>query len=141
MNAKENARPTAATVERAAETADYSRAAISCSHSITSANGRQVSAYLPIGAANAVSGKDLAALLGYKTVRKLSREIELERRSGLPICAANGENKGYFLAASADELERYVKRLNRRIREIRKTHDAVSETLRKLSGQTVLEGW
>ena len=141
MSENKKAPAGAGTPTGAMETAACDRAAISCSDSITPMPVRQVSAYLPTGAANAVSGRELAALLGYRTVRKLSREIEMERRGGQPICAANGENKGYYLAASASELEGYAKSLNRRIREIRRTHDAISETLRRMTGQTVLEGW
>ncbi len=141
MSENKKALAGAGTPTRATETAAC-RGAFSCPHSTTSTNTRQVVAdYLPIGVSNAVSGKELAALLGYRTVRKLSHEIELERRSGQPICAANGENKGYYMAASASELENYAKSLNRRIREIRRTHDAIRETLCRMTGQEVLKGW
>lgn len=131
----------AGTPTKATETAALGAAAVPYSYFTTPATVRQVAACLPVGASNAISGKELATLLGYGTVRKLSHEIELERRSGLPICAATGENKGYYMAASASELENYAKSLNRRIREIRRTHDAIRETLCRMTGQEVLKGW
>lgn len=104
--------------------------------------GEKVSDWLPIGAENAISARTLAEVLGLNDIRSVSRLIELERRAGVPICATTGgEGRGYFLPSSPGELERYVKALNRRVREIKKTHDAVNESLRKLSGQEIVRGW
>ncbi len=142
MSENKKAPAGAGTPTKAKETAALGGAAISCSYSTTPASVRQVTAYLPIGASNAISGKELAAILGYKTLRLLSRQIQRERLSGAPICAAvSGDSRGYYLASSPDELSAYLKALDRRLREVRRTRDACGDTLRRMTGQEVLKGW
>lgn len=141
MSEKENARSTAATVKRA-EAAVFSGAAASRLYSTTPASVCQVAAHLPVGASNAISGKELAAMLGYKSLRLLSRQIQRERLAGAPICAAViGDSRGYYLASSQDELSAYLRALDRRLREVRRTRDACGDTLRRMTGQEVLRGW
>lgn len=141
MSEKENARSTAATVKRA-EAAVFSGAAASRLYFTTPASVCQVAAHLPIGASNAISGKELAAILGYKTLRLLSRQIQLERLAGAPICAAvSGDKRGYYLTDEPAELRRYISALDRRLREVRRTRDACGDTLRRMTGQEVLRGW
>ena len=141
MSEKENARSTAATVKRA-EAAVFSGAAASRLYSTTPASVCQVAAHLPVGASNAISGKELAAMLGYKSLRLLSRQIQRERLAGAPICAAViGDSSGYYLASSQDELSAYLRALDRRLREVRRTRDACGDTLRRMTGQEVLRGW
>lgn len=141
MSKNERARFTAATVKRA-EAAAFSGAAASFDDNfITPMNVRQVADILPHGAANAIDGQTLATAMGFKSVRELSKRIERERRAGQPICAAvSGEHKGYFLG-DPDELRLYLHSLDRRLREVRRTRDACSETLHRMSGQTIMEGW
>ena len=139
MSENKKAPAGAGTPTKATETVALGGATISCSYSTTPASVRQVTAYLPIGASNAISGKELAAILGYKT---LSRQIQRERLSGAPICAAvSGDSRGYYLASSPDELSAYLKALDRRLREVRRTRDACGDTLRRMTGQEVLKGW
>lgn len=141
MSEKENARSTAATVKRA-EAAVFSGEAASRLYSTTPASVCQVAAHLPVGASNAISGKELAAMLGYKSLRLLSRQIQRERLAGAPICAAViGDSRGYYLASSQDELSAYLRALDRRLREVRRTRDACGDTLRRMTGQEVLRGW
>lgn len=141
MNKNEKARSTAATVKRA-EAAVFSGAAASHLYFTTPASVCQVAAHLPISASNAISGKELAAMLGYKTLRLLSRQIQRERLAGAPICAAvSGDSRGYYLASSPDELSAYLRALDRRLREVRRTRDACGDTLRRMTGQEVLRGW
>ena len=142
MTQNEKARSTAATVDRA-EAADFGQTAASCGfHSNLTTSRCQVASALPTGAENAVDGATLAAALGLKNRRELSKAIERERRSGQPICAAvAGDHRGYYLATAPDELDKYIRSLDRRIREIRRTRDACSETLCQMSGQKILEGW
>ncbi len=142
MNKNEKALAGAGTPTGAVETAALGGAAISCLYSTTPATVRQVAAYLPVGASNAISGKELAAMLGYKTLRLLSRQIQRERLAGAPICAAvSGDSRGYYLASSQDELSAYLRALDRRLREVRRTRDACGDTLRRMTGQEVLRGW
>lgn len=142
MNDKEKTRSTAATVKRA-EAAAFSGAAASFYGEFTTTTpARQVADFLPHGAANAVDGRTLAAALGFKSLRELSKQVERERRAGQPICAAvAGERRGYYLAATPDEFSSYIRSLDRRIREVRKTRDACGETLRRMSGQEAIGGW
>lgn len=141
MNKDEKARSTAATVKRAEAAALGGSAASFYGEFTTTTPARQVADFLPQGAENAVDGQTLAAALGLKSVRELSKRIEHERRAGQPICAAvSGEHKGYFVG-DAEELRLYLRSLDRRLREVRRTRDAVGETLRRMSGQIALEGW
>lgn len=141
MSQNEKARSTAATVKRA-EAAALGGAAASFYQDFTMPpDARQVADFLPHGAANAVDGATLATAMGFKSVRELSKRIERERRAGQPICAAvSGEHRGYFLG-DPDELRLYLRSLDRRLREVRRTRDAIGETLLRACGQAIMEGW
>lgn len=129
MNKNEKARSTAATVKRVEAAAFGGAAASFCEHSTTRKRARQVSDYLLNGAENALDAKTLAAAMEIDR-RTVTQRIEHERRAGAPICAAvDGVNRGYYLAADADELARYVRALDRRISEVKKTHAACRRTL------------
>lgn len=142
MNENKKALAGAGTPTGATETAALGGAAISCLYSTTPATVRQVAAHLPVGASNAISGKELAAMLGYKSLRLLSRQIQRERLAGAPICAAvSGDSRGYYLTDEPTELRRYISALDRRLREVRCTRDACGDTLRRMTGQEVLKGW
>ena len=141
MPKSEKARSTAATVKRAEAAALGGSAASFFGEFTTTTPARQVADFLPHGAANAVDGRSFATAMGFKSVRELSKRIERERRAGQPICAAvSGEHRGYFIG-DTEELRLYLHSLDRRLREVRRTRDAIVETLRRESGQMVLEGW
>lgn len=146
MPENENAHPTAATMERAAEKAACDGAAISTTDFNGSMRLRQVAwacvaDILPVGAEHAISAKTLAAALGLKDIRAVSRLVERERRNGIPICAATGgEGRGYYLPSSPEELEVYLRRLDRRISHVRRTWSACENALRRMSGQEIMEG-
>lgn len=129
MNKNEKTRSTAATVKRVEAAAFGGAAASFCEHFTTQNRARQVSDFLLTGAENAIDSRTLAAMMGIDR-RTVTQRIERERRSGMPICAAvDGVNRGYYLAADADELARYVRALDRRISEVKKTHAACRRTL------------
>lgn len=93
------------------------------------------------GKENAMPGRDLVAILELKDLRSLTQNIEQERRAGIPICAAvSGDERGYYLADSPEELEAYLKSLDRRLRNIAETRDACGETLIKMIGQEKMGG-
>ena len=142
MTRNEKACPMTAITEQA-EAAVLGGAAASCKFNVTTrAKLRQVADVLLFGAENAIDGATLAATLGYKSRRDLSKQIERERRNGQPICAAvAGDRRGYYLAATPDEFSSYIRSLDRRIREVRRTRDACGETLRRMTGQETLQGW
>lgn len=84
--------------------------------------------YLLTGRENARTGRQLARLLHCHT-RDISKGIERERRQGQPIIAScDPEQPGYYLAATADELQGYCLRLNRRAGEIDTTRRALLKT-------------
>lgn len=81
------------------------------------------------GAANARSGKELAAVLNC-SIRDVSLAVERERRNGQPICAATGVIPGYYLASSPDELRDYCNRLHHRAAEMYKTRGALLKLIK-----------
>ena len=142
MREKENARFVAATTERAEAATLGGVAASSARNCTTSAGPRQVHEVLLTGAQNAIEGATLAAALGFKDRRSLSKQIERERRSGQPICAAvSGNSRGYYMADNPYELQWYIRALDRRMREVRRTRDACGLTLQRMTGQEVIGGW
>ena len=89
---------------------------------------------LATGRENARTGRELANIFDC-SMRDITAQVERERREGLPICAAAGENPGYYLAADADELENYCKRLQKRAFEPHKTRAALIKALKELRDQ------
>lgn len=86
--------------------------------------------FLGTGADEARTARSIANFLGW-TCRQVTRAIERERRAGKPICArSNGEAAGFYLAADAEELQQYCRRLKRREAEIRKTRRALKRACR-----------
>lgn len=83
---------------------------------------------LSVGKENARTGKELAALIGCD-IREITAAVERERRQGQAICAATGENPGYYIASDAEELERYCKQLHHRASELYKTRQALLSVL------------
>lgn len=83
------------------------------------------------GRDNTRTGRELAEFLDCD-IREITQQVEKERRAGLPICAASGENPGYYLAADAEELERYCARLNQRAAELHKTRRALVKVLNRI---------
>lgn len=124
MTKNENTRPGAGTPERAAETAAYGRAAISCNHSNTAAAGRQIkiAAFLSHGQENAIPRRELEKLTGMdgRTVRLM---IEQERRGGTPICTDN--LTGYYLPATQEERTACIRSMRHRAGEIMRTARAI----------------
>ena len=81
---------------------------------------------LETGKENPRTGRELANAQRCD-IRHITLAIEAERREGFPICAATGgRDAGYYLAADAEELEAYRKRLSQRERELHKTGEALA---------------
>lgn len=85
---------------------------------------------LPAGRENALTGRALANIFDCD-IRAITAQIERERRDGHPICAATGENPGYFLPADNEELQEYCDLLKGRGIEIFKTRQALIRVLRQ----------
>lgn len=86
---------------------------------------------LSAGRENAIPGRDLAEIMKCD-IREITSQIEKERRDGHPICAASGENPGYYLAADAEELENYCERLKGRAVELFKTRQSLVNILAQI---------
>lgn len=87
------------------------------------------------GAENTRTGKELAKQLNCD-IRTITEQIERERREGQPICAnPTGENAGYYLAETPEELENYCNRLYHRGGELFKTRRALLVALDNLRKQ------
>lgn len=84
---------------------------------------------LPVGAENAVSRRELSALTGIED-RQLRRQIAQERRAGVLILSSTESNGGYYRAASREELQRYVRSMQSRCKEILAVIRAAEEALR-----------
>lgn len=85
-----------------------------------------VAEYLGIGRDNARTARELCTALGIRR-RDLTKQIERERREGVPICASCDANyPGYYMAGNEGELADYVRSLDRRIKEVKRTRDALA---------------
>lgn len=91
---------------------------------------------LSVGRENARTGKELAAVIGCD-IREITAAVERERRQGQPICAATGENPGYYIASDAEELERYCNRLHHRAAELYRTRQALLNVLTQYAASKV----
>lgn len=91
-----------------------------------------VTEILSEGRDNAITAARLAEKIGVKK-RELTRMIEEERRAGAPICAACGQNPGYFLAKNEKELQEYIDALYFRAGEIFKTRRALMKAREKFN--------
>lgn len=81
-----------------------------------------VSDYLHIGAENALTIRELKALLGLPG-REVRRLIQVERLRGVPILSDCCN--GYYLAGNDAELARFIGSMRRRAGEIMRVADAV----------------
>lgn len=77
--------------------------------------------FLGHGQSEAITRNELVSLTGSKP-REVTRQIERERRQGVPILS-NGN--GYFLPADTDEVKACVQSLRNRAKEIRLTAAAI----------------
>lgn len=70
---------------------------------------------------NPLTGNQLATITGMKK-REVEMIIQKERREGFPICATS---RGYYIAETPEELERFCAKLKRQAIEIFKTRQAM----------------
>ena len=83
------------------------------------------------GADNTLTGQYISTVLNM-TIRDVAEVVQRERKEGQPICARTGENPGYFLAETKEEMLTYCKSLEHRERELHKTRLACLKTMRRL---------
>lgn len=80
-----------------------------------------VAELLDVGERSALPSPYLCKILGISR-RKLTREIEKERRSGAFICASGS---GYYIAESVPGFRCYLRTLESRARELDTTREAL----------------
>ena len=74
--------------------------------------------FLSEGEENAKTARELMPVLGYGDVRDVAADIARLRKQGAIICSVTGSDaKGYFLPANRDDVVRFVRRTESRIRE------------------------
>ena len=83
-----------------------------------------------------MTAAELARALGC-IPREVTRQIERERIMGVPICASG---QGYFLPATVEELERYRRSFDRRLKHITATRRALEDAFLRVTGQTSIWG-
>lgn len=127
MSRKENARPEAATSERAKRESAWT-GGNSRNQSTTAADGGQgaVSSLLLEGRSNALHLADLVRLTGWPE-RDVRKAIQRERQRGSPILSDN--KNGYFLPQSEAEKVRFVHSMRHRAKEILRAANAVERAL------------
>lgn len=100
---------------------------------------RQVSLFIPRGAENAISARELARRVGYRGTRALRLAIERERRAG-ELILSSGD--GYYLPSSdaeqaRREIERFVRRTDARMRSNRESVRSAKRFLRRYSNAEI----
>ena len=137
MMAKENARPAGGTAGAGQSGTATGKAHNSFNDFTTPAPQRQrLSDYLGRGKYSAVTGQQLAERTGLSDLRELTRLVEKERSAGVQVCATcDSQNPGYFLASGPEELAAYIKSLDRRLHNVRRTRDLLADTLEEMTGQ------
>ena len=96
--------------------------------------------YLRYGKEQAIRTKDLAAALGFKSVRDLQKQIEQERAAGAVILS-DSHGAGYYLSNDPVELRRFTQTLNARATNTLRAAESAQRALDAATGQQRIEGW
>ena len=96
--------------------------------------------YLHYGKEQAVRTKDLAAALGFNSVRDLQKQIERERAAGAVILS-DPMGAGYYLSNDPVELRRFTQTLNARATNTLKAAESAQRALDAATGQQHIDGW
>lgn len=96
-----------------------------------------VYAFLQYGRENAIPSAVLAKILGYKTIRELQKQVEVERSAGYVIlCDSHGA--GYYLSNDPVELRRFINTLNARAVNTIRASESAQRALNDITGQECL---
>ena len=79
----------------------------------------QIVDLLLAGRENAIPSKDLARQAGLASVRELQKVIARERDSGAVILSTCESGGGYFLPASREEIQAFIRTLEARAKNTR----------------------
>ena len=92
--------------------------------------------YIPTGAENAISAKELCARSGFPSIRAMRQEIHRLREQGHIICASTDPPAGYYIAEDRQEAARFVRSMESRRREIGRAIKAAKKYIAECD-----EGW
>ena len=95
--------------------------------------------YLHYGKDQAIRTKDLAAALGFKSVRDLQKQIERERAAGAVILS-DPMGAGYYLSDDPVELRRFTQTLNARAANTLKAAESAQRALDAVTGRQRIVG-
>ena len=99
--------------------------------------------YLKAGKENAISGKELAFMLGFSGVRALQNDLAKSREAGQVILSSS--SGGYYLHSSIDELREFVGVMSTRACSTIKVLKSARELLKELeveeSGQMHIDDY
>ena len=90
------------------------------------------------GSENGMTLTELVQLTG-EDERSIRRRIQAERKAGKLILAYC--KNGYFLPTSTLDIQRFIRSMSRRSREIAAISHAAKDALLKMTGQETLRGW
>lgn len=94
---------------------------------------------LQMGRGNAIPSKVLAERLGFRTVRELQKQIELERGQGAVILS-DSQGAGYYLSDDPVELRRFTQTLNARAINTLRAAESAQRALDGMTEHTRMEG-
>lgn len=97
-----------------------------------------ISDLLHEGAEKGTTLAELVQLTG-EDERSICRRIQAERKAG-KLILADCKN-GYFLPTSTLDIQRFIRSMSRRSREIAEISHAAEDALLKMTGQETLRGW
>ena len=97
-----------------------------------------ISDLLHEGAEKGTTLAELVQLTG-EDERSIRRRIQAERKAG-KLILADCKN-GYFLPTSTLDIQRFIRSMSRRSREIAAISHAAEDALLKMPGQETLRGW
>lgn len=97
-----------------------------------------ISDLLHEGAEKGTTLAELVQLTG-EDERSIRRRIQAERKAG-KLILADCKN-GYFLSTSTLDIQRFIRSMSRRSREIAAISHAAEDALLKMTGQETLRGW
>ncbi len=97
-----------------------------------------ISDLLHEGAEKGTTLAELVQLTG-EDERSIRRRIQAERKAG-KLILADCKN-GYFLPTSTLDIQRFIRSMSRRSREIAEISHAAEDALLKMTGQETLRGW
>mgnify|MGYP004492337149 CR=1 FL=1 len=106
-------------------------------HSTKGAHALHIFDLLPVGRENALTLRELVALTG-EDERTVRRRIHAERKGGKLILSDN--QNGYFLPEDPSDVQRFIRSMNGRAREVAAISCAAEIALSEMTGQARMEG-